>query len=321
MIWFIFAIILLIAAVVLFALHRVGGTTTNTRGVTIEQTPVNLRPWATIPAVIAVIILILSSIATVGARSVGIPVTLGSIGSDMQPGVHLKPPWTNVTSCSLAEQQSIQNADPKTGDALYDQSVPISGSDQGAAEASVTFYYHINKESAGLLYRAYACNPGLIKDNLVAQQVRQAVAQASTAYPSVDLRSYRTQIGAAALKALTPELSKYGVVADSVTISDLTLADNVQTAANSKLAAQQAAQQAQFTLQQAQVEAQTAKVRADAAQVANNAQSVSLTPAVLCQQWIQAIATAKSSVISSGGPCEAAAPAGATTPVIVNPKS
>lgn len=279
---------------------------------------VNLRPWAAIPLVLALIFGFISVYRSVGAREVGIPVSFGSIGSDLQSGIYIVAPWTTVTKCPLSEEQSIQNADPHSGDAVYNQSVPISGSDQGGATADVSFYYHINRQDAGAIYRSYACNTTKIKDNLVAQQVRSAVGTAATQFISVDLKSHRADIEVAALTGLRSSLTSFGLTSDKVVIADLILNPNVQNAANAKLAAQQSAQTATFKLQQAQVDAQTAVVQAQGQQNANTAKQLSLTPNVLCSDLINALGSPNSriTVLNTLGPCGGTVATGGTGTIV-----
>ncbi|MDQ1356540.1 MAG: hypothetical protein QOF20_1806 [Acidimicrobiaceae bacterium] len=92
---------------------------------------------------------------------------------------------------------------------------------------------------------------------------------------------------------------------DNIVISDIILSVPVQQAADSKLAAQQAAQQAEFNRQKAQKDAETTAINAQAAAAANAAKTQSLTPNVLCQNFIDALREIKPTTILSAGPCGA----------------
>lgn len=257
---------------------------------------------------------------TVGARSVGLPVGLGKVGSPLSPGIHWEPPWVHIVSCTTGEDTSIQNSDQNTGDALADQSVPISGSDQGGATADVTVNYHIDAADAVTVFRKYACNLQTIKANLIVQNVRSIAAQSATSFVSVDLKSHRSQIEQLTLKGLRADLAPYGITVDGVTLADLTLNQNVQAAANSKLAQQQAVATEGYKHQQAEVAAETAEATATGIAQSNKIKAASLTPAVLCADWIAGMGNA--SVINTAGPCSTAA---ATTPtpssVLITPKA
>ena len=269
--------------------------------------------------VLAVLCAFGSVYRSVGAREVGIPVSFGHVGADLQPGAHFVAPWVQVTTCPLTEQQSIQNADPATGDAMYDQSVPVSGSDQGSATADVTLLYHVNAADAGTVYRLYACNMSAVRQNLVAQRVRSDVATAATGFVSVDLKSDRPQIESVALSQLRTDLAPFGLTVDTVTIGDLKLAANVQQQADAKLAAQQNAETQQVNQQAAKTQAQTAVITAQGQQQANAAQQQSLTPQVLCEQFIQALASSKVSVLNTAGPCGGTSAPSATGVVVQAP--
>jgi uncharacterized membrane protein YqiK len=94
-------------------------------------------------------------------------------------------------------------------------------------------------------------------------------------------------------------------VVDNIVISGHYLSVPVQQAADSKLAAQQAAQQAEFNRQKAQKDAETTAINAQAAAAANAAKTQSLTPNVLCQNFIDALREIKPTTILSAGPCGA----------------
>jgi len=90
---------------------------------------------------------------------------------------------------------------------------------------------------------------------------------------------------------------------DNIVISDIVLSPPVQQAADSKLAAQQAAQQAEFNRQKAQKDAETTAINAQASAAANAAKTQSLSPNVLCQNYIDALREIKPTTILSAGPC------------------
>jgi regulator of protease activity HflC (stomatin/prohibitin superfamily) len=159
--------------------------------------------------------------------------------------------------------------------------------------------------AANQLYRKYACNSDLVKTNLIRQATRGGVAQAAAKILSVDLRSNRGQIAQDALPIINADFKDDGIVVDNIVISDIILSGPVQQAADSKLAAQQAAQQAEFNRQKAQKDAETTAINAQAAAAANAVKTQSLTPNVLCQNFIDALRDIKPTTILSAGPCGA----------------
>lgn len=265
---------------------------------------------------------------SVPARTVGVPISFGKIGSPLQSGIHWEAPWVNITSCPLTEETDIQNGDPNSGTAAYNQAVAISGSDQGGATADVTVQYHIDPKDAQIVYQKFRCDLTLVRNNLIVQRVRSDVAAAAINFVSVDLKSSRVAIEQGALAKLQSDLTPFGITVDDVVIGDINLDPNVQTAANQKLAAQQQIGTATFQQQQATVQAQTAVITAQGqAQAAvtaakgeaqaNQLKQQSLTPAILCQQWEQAIQNGHVSVVNSAGPCGSSAVSVGSTSVIV----
>ena len=307
----VFCFLLLAGAVVAGAKRTIELRTPGPHG-TFTTRAIHLWPVSAVCGVLAILLLTLGSIKTVGAREVGIPVTFGSIGQDLQPGVHLVAPWTVVHSCPLGEQQSIQSASPTEGDTAGNDAVPVNGNDQGTAQANITILFHFNPQTARVVYRRYACDADLVKTNLIRQFAKNVVQDAASQYATTDLKTHRTEIGASAQTALEALVAPYGVQVDNVVVSDIILSQVAQDAADQKLQARQAAQQAQFHLQQAQIDAQTQKVQGEAAAAANAAKTASLTPQILCEDWINAIAQAKPSVVNSAGPCSSTTPGSQT---------
>jgi regulator of protease activity HflC (stomatin/prohibitin superfamily) len=303
----VFAFIVLIAGAVMAVIGRVD----------FDGDPFNFRPMGVGLLLVAVLMAAGSTIRDVGAREVGVPVTFGHIGADMPSGIHFANPFTKVTTCPVSQQADIQNAAATSGSSSANEAVAISGSDAGLATADVTVLYNITDAGADTAYIKYKCNIGLIQSNLVAQLTRSAVAQASTAYLTIDLRSDRTAIQDAAKKALTTELAPDGIAIDQVTIGDLILTQPVQDAAQQQLLAQQGVVTAGYAKKKAVIDAQTAVIKAQGVAAAQKAQQASNTPQALCAATIQAVAAAHPSVISSWGVCSTITPA-SSTPVIVN---
>jgi hypothetical protein len=306
MVGFVFGIIFVIVFLAFMLIGRVGP----------EDVNFNLRYVAVIPLLIAALLFFIGMFTSIGAREVGVPINQGHLSTPLTSGWHLVAPWTNVITCPLSEEYDIQNADPRSGSALYNQSVPVAGSDGGSATADVTTAYHIDAKDVDRAYQLYKCDLSRIQDYAVAQRVRSDVAQAATLYVSTDLRANRAGIEKGALALLQSELAPQGITVDSVTLADMQLSSQAQTAADNKVAATNNLGVATIKNQQAQIDKNTALINADAEKAANSAKAVSLTGPVLCEQWIQAIATGHVSVINTAGPCGASG-AGANTSVIL----
>lgn len=266
----------------------------------------SFRWTAVIPFFLAFLFLVWAMYQPVGAREVGIPETFGHLGADLQPGAHFVAPWTNVHKCSLAQQQTIMTQAPTEGDKQGGDGIAVNGNDQGQGTADVTIIYHFDSKQAFDLYKRYGCDEDRIKANLMRPTAKNVIPALAANYPSLDLKAKRADISKAAEPLLDQILNPNGIDVDNVLISELTLSQPTQQAADAKLAAQQAAQKAEFARQQAETDAKTQQIQAAAAQQANNAKSTSLSPAILCQNWIDMLAVAKPTEIFVNGPCSAA---------------
>lgn len=305
---FVFAILLLIAAVVLWFVHKVDDF--------------SLRLIAAGVALAGMAMLIGSMFNSVPPRNEGVPITFGKVGSPVQAGIHWAAPWTSYTDCPLTQETDIQNGDKNTGTAAFNQAVNISGSDQGGATADVTVQYQIDSKDAQIVYNKFKCNLTSVRDNLIVQRVRSDIAASAVNYASVDLRANRAAMEKTARTLLQDDLQPFGITINDVIIADVNLDAIPQQAANQKVAAYNQIGTNQYLLQAAAIAKQTALVNADAEKAANAAKQTTLSQQILCEQFIQAIAGSQNnpnhiSVLNTAGPCSTGTTNSAATSVIL----
>jgi len=270
---FIFCIILLLAALALVSVAaRNRGKESGNSGVLVGA--------GVGCALLAIIVLLISIITTVGVGNVGVPVTFGRTGADLQPGIHLVAPWTNVVSMNV-QTQSL--------DMLHQDGnqTTVRSSDNVSSNVDVSVLYAVDKSSASSLYRTVGVD---YLNAVIIPTVRSALQDQSVQFKAVDLNAAgRAAYQSAVSTELTKELSPRGITVQRVLIREVDLPATVAAAAEAKVAAQQNAEAQQYALQTAQQQVAIAQQQA----AANAALGASLTPQIICNNWVNAMAQGK----------------------------
>lgn len=222
--------------------------------------------------IIFFIVLIVASQASVGVGTVGVPVSFGHTGADLQPGFHFKAPWKTVVDVNVRTQQLNLNGDS------------VHSSDNVTSNVNVSVLYSVNAQAANALYRNVGTD---YLDQVVIPSVRSALQDNSKNYTAVALTAAdRDDFSAGVLSELKHELGPRGITVQQVLVREVDLPGSVASAVNAKVAAQQQAQAQQYVLQQTTTQVKIAQQQADA----NKILSSSLTPEIICNNWVNAVA-------------------------------
>lgn len=157
----VFALILVVVAVVLGTVRLPGKGTGGPRRI-----PVAIR---VAPVVLAVIVVLLSCVTTVGTKDIGVVTTFGRpTGRDLENGLHVKLPWQKVN-----ELDGAINPDSYTGDSCID--VRIGDSTTACVEGTIR--WRIVPDQASVLYQDYRSDNvnETIRDSLVKTQFNAAL--------------------------------------------------------------------------------------------------------------------------------------------------
>src|SRR5205085_2573138 len=114
------------------------------------------RSWKRLGTSIAVafgVVFIWTSIHIVKPGSVAVPVTLGHASKPLSPGFHITLPFTTTYSMSVRTQNYTMSSNRLEGGTV-DDSVPVLGSDGGAANVNATVLYRLDPRRATDVYRS-----------------------------------------------------------------------------------------------------------------------------------------------------------------------
>ncbi|WP_309051634.1 prohibitin family protein [Streptomyces sp.] len=289
---FVVAILLLIAAVVLFFVARAN----DSKG---------LRLGSLGAVVAGVFSLVASMTYVISAYEVGVPVAFGKVGSPMTSGMHLKSPFTDVTTFST-RPVDLNLSDKDV--------VEVRSLQGGVMYAEVTVKWAVVPSKSVELYKL-AGSEDAIQQRLVYPDSREIVRNVFARYTSeqgyaTDREKINAEIGVLIKERLAPR----GIDVTTVNLRNVKPSDALQNQIDRKIQQQQATERATEAARTAKAEADRRRIEAEGIARANKILNDSLSDKVLLNQCIDAYkeAAAKNPVYAV--PCGNAGSA----PVIVD---
>ncbi|MFC8271892.1 prohibitin family protein [Streptomyces sp. NPDC057271] len=289
---FVIAILLLIAAVVLFFVAR----SSDSKG---------LKLGALGAVIAGAFSLIVSMTYVVSAYEVGVPVAFGRVGSPMTSGLHVKSPFTDVTTFST-RPVDLNLSDKDV--------VEVRSSQGGVMEVEVTVKWAVTPAKAVELYRL-AGSEEAIQQRLVYPDSREIVRNVFARHTSeqgyaTDREKINAEIGTLIKERLAPR----GIDVTAVNLRNVKPSAALQDQIDRKIQQQQATERATEASRTAKAEADRRRIEAEGIARANKILNDSLTDKVLMNQCIDAYkeAAAKNPVYAV--PCGS----GSGTPLIVD---
>ncbi|MGW1882908.1 prohibitin family protein [Streptomyces sp. NPDC001970] len=289
---FVVSILLVIAAVVMFLVARGG----ERRG---------LKIGAVAALIVGLFAGISSTVYVVSAYEVGVPVAFGKVGSPMTSGMHVKSPFTNVTTFST-RPVDLNLSDKDV--------VEVRSSQGGVMYAEVTVKWAVTPSKAVELYKL-AGSEDAIQQRLVYPDSREIIRNVFARYTSEQgyasaREKINTEIGGLIKERLAPR----GIDVTTVNLRNVKPSDRLQDQIDRKIQQQQATERATEAARTATAEAERRRIEAEGIARANKILNDSLTDKVLMNQCIDAYkeASAKNPVYAV--PCGA----GSGNPLIVD---
>ncbi|MFJ3904514.1 prohibitin family protein [Streptomyces sp. NPDC090025] len=289
---FVIAILLVIAAVVLYLVGRAN----DTRG---------LKLGALGAVLAGLFSLIVSMTYVVSAYEVGVPVAFGKVGDPMSSGMHVKSPFTSVTTFST-RPVDLNLSDKDV--------VEVRSSQGGVMYVEITVKWAVHPSKAVELYKL-AGSEDAIQQRLVYPDSREIVRNVFARYTSEQgYASDREKINAELAGLITKRLAPRGIDVTAVNLRNVKPSDALQGQIDRKIQQQQATERALEAARTAKAESDRRRIEAEGIARANKILNDSLTDKVLTNQCIDAYkeAAAKNPVYAV--PCGN----GNTAPVIVD---
>lgn len=291
-----------------------------------------------------------SFVRVVPANTVGIPTSLGKVGSPLGAGLHLTAPWTVITEFSTRTQELSMLRAPDEGDKAKDDSVSIIAAGGGSMSVDVTVRFALALDKSAELFRQ-AGSLQLVKDRFVRPDSREVVRNVFGLYTAEEgYSTKRAEIAVKVTELLKPRLADRGIIIDSVNIRDVApdtqqlaainailqsrneaakaLEDQKKQSTEAETRKQVAALDKQATVTKAEADAASVTLAAAAQAEANAKIAASLTPELLdlekTKACANAIAQTKAQVVNVCAGPSGAAGSGAASPatsVIIDTRS
>lgn len=150
--WKIIVLVILLAIALAFFIGRPSISTDATVGrdeygrKQTERQRVSLAKYGWVPAILAILFLVLNSFTQIHAKEIGVGVSFGKPVSEYNAGVHLKPFWQSVTK--IDETVFVDT---------YDK-LPVRLGDGNTATANTTLRWHVNPAAVDYIYASYRSN-------------------------------------------------------------------------------------------------------------------------------------------------------------------
>ncbi|MFD7442022.1 prohibitin family protein [Streptomyces sp. NPDC059909] len=263
---FVLSILLVIAAVVMFLVARGG----DMRG---------LKIGAGAALIAGLFAGIASMVHVVSAYEVGVPVAFGKVGSPMTSGMHMKSPFTSVTTFST-RPVDLNLSDKDV--------VEVRSSQGGVMYVEVTVKWAVTPSKAVELYKL-AGSEDAIQQRLVYPDSREIIRNVFARHTSEQgytsaREKINTEIGGLIKERLAPR----GIDVTTVNLRNVKPSDRLQDQIDRKIQQQQATERATEAARTAKAEAERRRIEAEGIAKANKILNESLTDKVLLNQCIDA---------------------------------
>jgi regulator of protease activity HflC (stomatin/prohibitin superfamily) len=263
---------------------------------------------------LGLLLTISSFVRVVPANTVGIPTTLGKVGSPFLSGFHVTVPWTEITEFSTRTQELSMLKASDEGDLKKDDSVRVIAAGGGSMSVDVTVRFSLAQDKADSLFKQ-AGSLDLVKERFVRPETREVVRDIFGAYTAEEgYSTKRAEIATKITDDLKTRLAARGVLIDNVNVRDVEPEAGVLAAINGILQSRNEAaraledQKKQVTeantrkqvaeldkdaaVTKAQADAQAVTIAAEAEAGANQKIAASLTPELVDLMKTQACAEA-----------------------------
>ena len=243
-------------------------------------------------AVMVVIMVVGGCFTTVPAGNVGVADTFGVVDSNvLQPGLHLKFPWTGVTMMSGQTQKYMDygSGDVATITALSNEGLSVS--------MAIAVNYHLDTTKATEVYKRVGPNyQSVVMVNPIHAVPRDIISKydVKTLYSasqpgSADRAKIENELYAGIQEGINRGGVKDSVVIEQVFIREIKLPQTLMDSIAMKLSMEQQIAQKQFEVQKQDAESNRMRSEAQGIADANKIISGSLTETYLQWYWIESM--------------------------------
>ena len=213
-------------------------------------------------------------------------------------GWHLVNPTVHTTTYTIAYEQSYLTKD-KRGDSKEDDSFIATSKEGKSITMGLAYTYQFKPENVVNVFTRFKGQSGIeLRDSFIRPNIVNWTKEVTSQYTVAEIRGEKlAEINTALTKHLAAKFEKFGITIDNVSIADADIDEATEAAINSKIQAQQKAEQqaienqtnidkakadAEAKVTTAQAEADACLIKAKAEAEANNMVRNSINDA-LCE--------------------------------------
>lgn len=229
--------------------------------------------------ILGIVVILLSSITTIGAGEVGIMVIFGkTLDRQLSPGLNFKNIFADVVKFPTRLQEFTMSIATEEGERYGDDSISALTKDQLMVKIDCTIWWVPDSTKITKIYNEIARSIYNLKDSVVRPAIRTALRDITAKYTFVELIEKRDQYSSDIHKLMEQLVGNKYVYVDRVLVRNILPPDTLLKSIEQKLATQQALEQKIFELEKAKKDAEIQKVQAQGIAEAQNIIQQKLTP-------------------------------------------
>ena len=220
-----------------------------------------------------IILCLLGSFRTVKSGEVGIKTRFGKVvDTKLNEGINFKLP---VIEKIVKMNVKVQKAEINTSGASKDlQDVQMQ----------LAVNYRVNYEKAISLYKNVGTK---YEETILNPAIQESIKAVTSNYTAEELITKRNEVSDGSEKELNEKVSKYGLVIDSLNITDFDFSEEFNRAIEEKQVAEQKVLTAKQELEKEKIEAEKKIVKAEAERQANELKQRTLTDNIIKEKFIE----------------------------------
>lgn len=211
-------------------------------------------------------IILLVGVFVIGKCTTRVPAGYNAVQYDINGGIkedsleqgwHVTSPTITTTLYTTGLEQSYMTAEKK-GDSPNDDSFQVPTSDGKQVTTSLEFSYYFDKNRLAEIFTRFKGKSGEeVKDTFIKDKIKSWSREVTEQYPVIDLLGGKiAEINENLDTHLRAKFEPYGIIIDTVNITDVVVDEETKAAVQKKVNAQQ-------EQELAEIEAKTARINAE----------------------------------------------------------
>jgi regulator of protease activity HflC (stomatin/prohibitin superfamily) len=293
MIWFIFAVIIIVAAAI-------------TAIVSVKADAPGFGFIVGITGIIvAAILVVVSCLYSQDAGEVTVLKNMGGsiAGSSIDAGFHGKAPWQSTVKYDTRNNvisYVAKGQEDYNGGSANGPQVTVNDKSGASANIDLQVNYSLDPKYATRLYREYGKQETFVR-SVAAVDARSVPRDVAGQFDTISLLTQRGKFTDAVQKALSEKWESLGLHVEQVSVQEIRYPKSITDRYAQAQAANIDLQKAVNEQQVAKTKAETKKIQAQGEAAANDVLNKSLTDNVLKQKYIDALANAKQLIVTPDG--------------------